>query len=388
MVNRTLAEHIRKMSTLFPVVSVTGARQCGKSTLLKMVFPDYRYVSLEDTDIRRMAIDDPRGFLSNFGRRLIIDEAQYSPVLFSYIQTKVDEINDVGMYILSGSQNFLMMERISQSLAGRVAVVQLSPFSVCELEESGLMNESTNSWLFNGGYPRIYDKGIPATVYYSNYVSTYLDRDVRTLRNVGDIMQFNKFLRLCAGRIGQVLNIAALANDCDISVPTVKAWLSILETSYIVFQLQPYFKNYNKRLIKSPKLYFHDTGLASYLLGVTDFEQLSTHYMKGHLFENMVVSEFRKSYTNAGKEPQIWYWRESNGDEVDLITGFDTDIVAYEIKSSETINRGFYDELIKFSKFANLGIDRTAVIYGGNIDYSTEYGTFKSYKNISLRLGK
>lgn len=382
MIERDIVKKLKQLATKFPVVTLTGARQCGKSTLLKNCFGDYTYVSLEDLDYREFATNDPRGFLKNFDRRVIIDEAQYAPKLFSYLQTAVDSANESGMYILSGSHNFLLMEQISQSLAGRTAILKLSPLSLHELKKASLTPRTLNEWLFVGGYPRIYDKNIAATDYFPNYIQTYIERDVRLLRNISNLSQFVRFLKLCAARVGQLLNVSSLANECDITTPTAQAWLSILETSYVVYLLKPYHKNYNKRLIKSPKLYFYDTGLAASLLGLESAEQLSTHYLRGELFENMVVGEYIKKFHAFGREPSLYFWCDSNRNEIDLLVEHGTSLEAIEIKSNATMNRKFFDNLKEFRKLSNLSVQDTSVVYGGDVDFITSDGKFISWRNL------
>ena len=382
MIERTIEEKLRQMTTKFPVVTLTGTRQCGKSTLLKQRFNEFKYISLEDLDRRQFAIDDPRGFLMNFGTPLIIDEAQYAPDLFSYIQTRVDEKNEAGMYILSGSHNFLLMERISQSLAGRTAVLKMAPLSIKELRQASLLPENLNDWLITGGYPRIYDKEIAPVDFFPNYVQTYLERDVRLLRNISDMSQFVRFLKLCAGRVAQLLNIASLASECGISVPTANAWLSILETSYTIFLLKPYYRNFNKRLIKSPKLYFFDTGLAASLLGLEEPRQMETHYLRGELFENMVISEFMKQAYAQGREPSLYFWRDSNNEEVDLLSEQGTTLECHEIKSAATMHSDHFSSLKTFAKQAQLDTNRLHVVYGGEQDIQTSNGNYISWKNL------
>lgn len=381
MIPREIIPKIRAMLDTFPVVTVTGPRQCGKSTLLRHEFSSYKYVSLEEPDIRRFALEDPRGFLSNFSTPLIIDEAQYAPELFSYIQSRVDEEQKTGMYILSGSHNFLLMEHISQSLAGRVAILTLLPFSIQELQASGQLPRQVNPWLFTGGFPRIWDKDIEPTDYFPNYIQTYLERDVRLVKNIADLSQFEKFLRLCAGRVGQMLNLNALAVEAGISVPTVKAWISVLETSYAIFLLQPYYRNFNKRLVKSPKLYFYDTGLVCSLLGISNAEQLATFYMRGELFENMVVSEYAKKTFFKGNRPRMYFWRDTNQNEIDLLIEKNAQLHAVEIKSSATMNPSFFKSLDKFSKLSGIGSDLCSVVYAGDLEYQTQYGKYISWKN-------
>jgi hypothetical protein len=383
-IQRQLKEKLLYLATKYPVITLTGARQCGKSTLLKDCFPDYKYISLEDLDIRQIATNDPRGFLKNFGSKLIIDEAQYVPTLFSYIQTIVDTKNEPGMFILSGSQNFLLLESITQSLAGRTAVLRLNTFSIAELSSFNPQLLDLNKLLFTGGYPRIYDFDIQPTDFYPSYIQTYIERDIRVLRNINDLGKFIRFLKLCAARTGQLLNVASLANEAEITVPTVNAWLSILESSYIIYLLKPYYRNYNKRLIKSPKLYFHDTGLAASLLGLTSSEQLSTHYLRGELFENLVISEYIKSQYTIGVEPSIYFWRDSNQNEVDLLVEINTQLQAIEIKSSATINSSFFKTLKTFQSLSNINSEFISVVYGGDIDYQTENGRFVSWKNMKF----
>jgi predicted AAA+ superfamily ATPase len=381
MVSRIITEKIKFLATKYPVVTLTGTRQCGKSTLLKSTFPDYRYVSLEDLDLRIMAKEDPRGFLQNFGSKTIIDEAQYAPELFSYIQTKVDAENGVGMYILSGSHNFLLLQNISQSLAGRTAVLKLAPFSIPELQNAGLLPGTLNEFLFTGGYPRIYDRQIAPADFYPHYIQTYIDRDIRTIREISNLAHFVRFLKLCAARTGQLLNVTSLANEAEITVPTANAWLSLLESSYVVFLLKPYHNNFNKRLIKSPKLYFYDTGLISSLLGLENAVQLSTHYLRGEIFENMVITEFVKKYIFAGKEPHIYFWRDSNQNEVDLLLENGEQLQAIEIKSSATMKNDFFGGLETFQSISGISTENLFVVYGGETDYTTKKGKFVSWKN-------
>ena len=382
MIERSIEEKLLQMTTKFPVVTLTGTRQCGKSTLLRQRFNDFKYISLEDVDHRQFALEDPRGFLMNFGSPLVIDEAQYAPDLFSYIQTRVDEKNDSGMYILSGSHNFLLMERISQSLAGRTAILKMAPLSVTELKKTSMLPENLNQWLMTGGFPRIYDKEIAPVDFFPNYIQTYLERDVRLLRNISDMSQFVRFLKLCAGRIAQLLNVASLATECGISVPTTNAWLSILETSYTIFMLKPYYKNFNKRLVKSPKLYFCDTGLAASLLGLENARQMETHYLRGELFENMVIAEFVKQAYAQGREPNLYFWRDSNNEEVDLLSEHGGNLECYEIKSAATMHTDHFSSLKTFAKQAGLDNDKLHVVYGGDQNIQTSNGDYISWKHL------
>ena len=365
MIERTITAKLRRMTTFYPIVLLTGPRQSGKSTLLREEFPEYQYVSLEDLDNRSFALDDPRGFLDTYPDKTIIDEAQYAPNLFSYLQTHVDSVNKEGMYILSGSQNFQLMEKISQSLAGRVAILELLPFSREELKSADMLPQTIEDEMFMGAYPRLFDKGIPPTEYYPYYIKTYVERDVRQLKNVSDLGLFVKFIKLCAGRIGQLLNYSSLANDCGIAVSTAQAWLSMLETSYIVYRLRPDFNNFSKRLIKSPKLYFHDTGLACSLLEIKDAKQVESHYLKGGLFENYVINLFMKKAFNKGETPQLSFWRDNKGNEVDLLETIEGKQFAYEIKSGKTYSSDYATSLLYWAKLSSADAQHCNIVYGG-----------------------
>lgn len=365
MIARALTNHIRRMLDKFPVISLTGPRQSGKTTLLKESFPDYIYFNMERIDHRELFLSDPVGFLNMQPSKLIFDEAQTVPELFSYIQVISDERGKAGQYILSGSQSFLMNEHISQSLAGRVSVNQLLPFDVSELDETTTRNYA--SLIVNGFYPRIYDRHIAPTDFYPSYLQTYIERDVRSLKNIENLGSFSKFLSLCAGRTGQIINLNSLANDAGISVNTAKSWLSVLEASYIIFLLQPYHQNFNKRIIKSPKLYFYDTGIVCSLLKITNPEVLLTHYLYGHLFENLVIGELRKSQLHAGQQASIYYWRESNGIEIDCLVEHGNRLCAIEIKGGQTFSTDFVKNLNTFSGLpSRFSIDKY-VVYAGEL---------------------
>ena len=364
MIPRKLTSHIQKMLGKFPVVSLTGPRQSGKTTLLKNAFRDYQYYNLERLDHREMIISDPVGFLKTAGTKIIFDEAQNIPELFNYIQVISDERNIPGQYVLSGSQSFLLNHQISQSLAGRVNVNHLFPFDITELEIIKGLN--IHQTILNGFYPRLYDKQIAPDDFYPSYLQTYIQRDVRTLKGIENLNAFSRFLGLCAGRIGQVLNLTSLANDTGIAVNTAKAWLSLLEASFIIYQIQPYYNNFSKRLIKSPKLYFYDTGVACSLLKLTDPEMIKTHYLYGSLFENLVISEILKSQCHLGKQPSVYYWRESNGVEIDcIIEQGNNEILALEIKGGQTFTKDYVKDLRNFAKDeTNIKINK-AIVYAG-----------------------
>ncbi len=378
-VERALEKKILTLSGKFPVLTLTGPLHCGKSTLLKHCFPDYRYVSLEDHDIREFALQDPRGFLESFGIHTIIDEAQHAPKLFSYLQTKVDRDNTAGRYILSGSHEFLLMRQISQSLAGRCAVLQLAPFSIAELTQSLLMPEDLDTWLFQGGYPRLYQADIAPPDYFSSYIQTYVERDVRLIRNITDHNAFVRFVKICAARVGTMLNYQSLAQDADISVPTVKEWISILELSNIVYLLKPHHRNFGKRLTKAPKLYFSDTGLAIALLGLNESSQVTMHYLRGNLFENMVVSEYVKLFLFQGRVPPLSYWSDRNRHGIDLFVGDD---IAISIKGGATMRSGDFADLAYLRRIAPLAVQDSVVVYAGDLEVETAHGRYVSYKNI------
>jgi len=349
----------------FPVVSLTGPRQSGKTTLLRNDFGDFRYYNLERLDVREMLAADPYGFLKESSPGIIFDEAQNLPELFSYIQVVSDERKRNGQYIISGSQSFLLNEHISQSLAGRVSVNVLLPFDITEIR--GHASLELPQMILKGFYPRVYDQNIKPEDFYPSYLQTYIERDIRTLRSIENLQTFSRFLSLCAGRTGQVLNLSSLANDTGISVNTAKAWLSLLESSYIIFLLQPYYRNFNKRIIKSPKIFFYDTGVVSSLLRLTDTRILFNHYLYGALFENLVISELVKSEVHKGKKPSVYYWRESNGVEIDCIIEHEGgEMTALEIKAGQTFNSGYIRNLHLFPD-SNMGKEiNKVVIYGGS----------------------
>jgi predicted AAA+ superfamily ATPase len=380
MITRQLMPQVGELMKYFPIVYVGGPRQSGKTTLLRHLLPNLPYANLENPDTQLFAQQDPRRFLASFPQGAILDEAQRVPHLFSYLQGVVDGNRDL-RFVLSGSQNFLMMEKITQSLAGRVGILNLLPFSWNELPEEIQHTLSSEQWAFQGGYPVIYDKSAPPSLVYPNYLDTYLQRDVRLLQNVGDLAQFNRFVRLCAGRVGQLLNLSTLSKDADVSVNTVKSWLSILEASYLVYFLQPYFNNFNKRLIKSPKMYFTDTGLLCYLLGITSAEQLSTHYYFGNIIENMLLMELYKSRVHQGIRPQFWFWRDSNGNEVDLLIEEDGALKSVEFKASQTFNTRLFSGLAWWQQTSGVPPDYCAVIYLGEQEFETAHGRLLYWKN-------
>ena len=350
----------------YPVVVVTGPRQSGKSTLVRHTFPDHAYVSLEDLDQREFAEDDPRGFLAQFPDGAILDEAQRCPSLFSYLQTRVDATQRPGAFILTGSQQFGLMSGITQSLAGRAALLTLLPLSFEELQAARKADDDLDVVLFTGAYPPIFDRNLEPRPWYGNYVRTYLERDVRQLIRVQDLRQFQRFLRLCAGRCGQLLNLSSLASECGITHNTARAWMSVLEASYIVHLLPPHHRNFNKRLVKTPKLYFLDTGLASWLLGIHTPGQLTTHVQRGALFETWVIGELLKARYNAGEVSNLYFWRDRSGHEVDLLIEHGAVLSPLEIKSGQTVNPDYFKGLDFWRRLAGDSTGPAWLIYGGN----------------------
>jgi len=384
---RKLEEKIRQLKKQFPVIALLGPRQSGKATLAREAFPDHEYVNLEALDARQFAIEDPKGFLKQYHRKevagVILDEIQNTPDLFSYLQIYVDQNPKPGFYVLTGSQNILLNQHISQTLAGRISMQTLLPFSLEELELAHILPSDLFTAIFQGFYPPVYTKKIDPQDWYKGYIQTYVERDVRQIRNVSDLSLFQKFIKLCAGRIGQLLDLTSLSNDCGISVNTVKSWLSILETSYIIFLLQPYHKNFSKRLIKSPKLYFYDPGLASHLLGIESSQMLIQHYLRGGLFESMILSNLLKRRLNEGKMPNLYFWRDKTGLEIDCLIEKANELVPIEIKSSETIHSGFFDSLQKFCDLAEIPSQASYLIYGGSKNKKRKQGQILSWKNFA-----
>ncbi len=391
MFRRDLEEVIVRLAGKFPVLSITGPRQSGKTTLVREIFKNYNYVLLEYVDEREYAQADPRGFLKKYSNEygLIIDEIQYAPELLSYIQGIVDEYDRPGYFILTGSQDFSISQAISQSLAGRVGVLTLLPLSIHELKNNNLLASTIEETVFSGGYPRMYDKDIVPLDFYPSYIRTYIERDVRQMINVVDLDTFQKFIRLCAGRTGQVLNLTSLGNDCGISHNTAKAWISILQASYIVFLLQPYHSNFNKRLIKSPKLYFYDSGLACSLLRIKSADELFDHYNKGGLVEGFIIADFYKQYYHNGQEPGLFFWRDSAGHEIDCIIEESNRLVPIEIKAGETFSPRFFDALLYWKNDVVESADMTGfVVYAGNQEQSRSQGEVVSWKNAGDLLKK
>jgi predicted AAA+ superfamily ATPase len=363
MINRKLAALVQENLNYFPVVTVTGPRQSGKTTLIRSMFPNLPYYSLENPDTRAMAYEDPMAFLLQHNEGMILDEAQNVPEMLSYLQGVVDEHRE-RKFILSGSSQFKLQNSITQSLAGRTAVLELFPLTIGEIEGISETDDADRLML-QGFYPAIHAGDNIPRLFYPAYLRTYLERDVRQLLQVKDLYQFQTFLRLCAGRIGSLFNASELSNEVGVSVNTIRSWVSILQASYIIFMVHPYFENSRKRLTKTSKLYFYDTGLACYLLGIENETQISSDRMRGHLFENMVVADIVKQRANEGKDNDLMFYRDSNGNEIDLLVPNQQSFEGYEIKSSSTYNSSFEKGFKSVTDQLDARLVRRAVVYCG-----------------------
>jgi len=363
MILRDAKTKLVQLAKEYSVVSVTGPRQSGKTTLVKSLFPNHRYVNFENLSELELIKSDPLSFISNVGQGVIIDEIQKYAEILSYIQVSVDENYHSGKFILTGSQNLVLGEKVSQSLAGRVGVLQLLPLSLSELEKSGNTLETYQNQIFKGFYPGLYDHERSVNIYYQNYFSTYVQRDVRSIKNLGDLSTFTRLVKLLAGRIGQILNLSELGSQIGVNYKTIESWISILEASYIVYRLEPFYNNFNKRIIKSPKIYFYDTGLAANLLRIDSVKELENHYALGNLYENMVVTDLLKQKYNSLSTAGLYYFRDSSGLEVDVIIDQGANLIPVEIKSSQTFNSDFLKNLNKFREFS--GTSESVLIYSG-----------------------
>lgn len=374
MIERIAATRLIKLAKAFRSVAVVGPRQSGKTTLSKKVFPQKPYISLENPDTLEFANADPRGFLGQYRNGAILDEIQRAPHLFSYLQQVLDETKKKGLFILTGSNNFLLQENITQTLSGRIAYLQLLPLSLQELKDSKKIKADYRWHILHGGYPEVIAKRINPADWYAGYINTYVERDVRQLKNISSFSQFIKLLRLCAGRTGQILNLTSLSNDCGIDQKTVAAWLSVLQSSYIVYLLKPYHGNFNKRIIKTPKLYFYDTGIASFLLNIRSVTDFKNHFARGALYENFIITELMKNCYNKRTDPRFYYFRDSNGNEVDLVIPQASYMHAIEIKAGKTVNDSFFKGLNYFKSLSKRRLTTTCV-YGSDDAY-----TYKGHK--------
>ncbi|MBN3035376.1 MAG: ATP-binding protein [Bacteroidales bacterium] len=363
---RSISKILLRATEQFPVVFLTGPRQSGKTTLLKNQLGHFRYVNLEDPDMRQWALDQPRDFLQQNPAPLIIDEVQYAPALFSYIQLLADESQRPGMFVLSGSQNLLVMEGITQSLAGRSAILKLLPFAYHEIREHA-SGKSTNHLMLKGFYPRLFQTVSDSRLFYNSYLNTYVERDVRQLANIGQTIDFMRFTRLCAGRCGQLLNVSALATEAGIAYNTCKAWLSYLTTGYVLHMLQPHHKNFSKKTVKTPKLFFYDTGLLNALLGIDNEETLALHPLRGAVFENLVFSELIKYTMNNGLDHTLWFWRDNHGTEIDFLFERNNMITAIEVKSGMNIHPEYLNNLDRYSRY-NPEVHKKLLIYDGDME--------------------
>ncbi len=385
MINRIAEKTIRNLLHGFPIVTLTGPRQSGKTTLAMAVFKNKPYASLEEPDLRQAASDDPRSFLARFPNGAVLDEVQRCPDILSYLQTCVDISGKMGMFILTGSQQFGLMSGITQSLAGRTAFVELLPFTINELADAGILPSDIDAMMLTGSYPPVYDRSLVPASWYSAYVTAYVERDVRQMLKIQELETFQRFVRLCAGRTGQLLNLSSLATECGITHNTAKAWISVLEASYIVFLLRPHSVNFSKRLVKMPKLYFYDVGLAAWLLGIRTTEQIITHPLRGNLFETFIISELIKSKLNCGEKPSAFFWRDSNGNEVDLILEQGTKLMPIEIKSGRTLTYESFAGLEKWRTLAGDMATAPVLIYGGDESYDHKGSKVIGWKEIGKK---
>jgi uncharacterized protein len=365
-ISRQAHSSFQHLFSKFPILAVTGPRQSGKSTLVQRAFPEKPYVSLEAPDIREFALDDPRGFLAKYPDGAILDEVQRCPDLFSYLQEIVDKDGRMSLFVLTGSQQFGLGSGITQSLAGRVAMTVLLPFETQEKRDSSLINSGLDEELLLGGYPPIHDRGLVPGEWFPSYIETYLERDVRQMLKVKDLRTFQRFLKLCAGRVGQLLNFSALSAECGVSYNTIKEWISVLEASYLIYLLPPYFRNLKKRLIKTPKLYFYDTGLAAWLMGIGDVTTLSVHPMRGSLFECWAINELRKREYHKACRPEFYFYRDRTGNEVDLVFEEGAGLHMLEIKSGSTHSRDQRKGLNYLATLIGENSATRTLLYGGD----------------------
>ncbi len=380
IVYRDLSSRLKELFAKFPVVAILGPRQSGKTTIAKAVFPNLPYINLEDLSIRQHAIDDPKDFLNSHPQGLVIDEIQNVPTLLSYIQIYVDKYDKPGLYVLTGSHQILLNEKISQSLAGRVAISILLPFSYHEIQSQKNNYQDIYEIIFNGFYPRIFKFDMKPEDFYPSYIQTYIEKDIRQLHNVSDLGSFQKFLKLCAGRVGQLLNLSSLANDCGISHVTAKRWVSLLEMSYIIYLLKPHHKNFNKRLVKMPKLYFYDTGILCNLLDIRTSEQLVNHYARGALFENFIILEFLKNTFNKGKLENIFFWRDKLGHEIDILLEQDNNLIPIEIKSGSTLTNDYFKNIEYWNKISQ-NENKSFIVYCGD-DQKRKESIIVNWQNL------
>jgi predicted AAA+ superfamily ATPase len=381
-IKRHIAAQIKVALKKYPIIAITGPRQSGKTTLSKMLKPDYNYVNLEDITLRNFAKSDPKGFMETYKDGVIIDEIQYAPQLFSYLQVFTDLRQKNGEYIITGSQNFLLLENITQSLAGRVAIFNLLPFSVGELQSGNYIFKDWEEYLLYGSFPRKWINNIDAFDFYDNYVKTYVERDVRMIKNISNLDTFQKFIQLLAGRTGQLFNQSSLGSELGLDNKTINAWLNLLEASFIAFRLKPYYNNFSKRVVKTPKIYFYDTGLLTYLLGIRTVKDLQLHFAKGQLFENFILLEKIKQTWNLNSHEKYFFWRDTTGNEVDLLIERNQDLLSVEIKSGKTIHPDFFKALNHFKKINPNAI--SYLVYGGNEKQKRTDCTILGFQDLEI----
>lgn len=381
MIKRISENKVKQLAEQFKAVAIIGPRQSGKTTLARACFPNKSYISLENLENRHFAQSDPKGFLDTYAEGAILDEVQRVPELLSWLQQNLDEDARPGKFILTGSNNFLLLEKITQTLAGRVAYIDLLPFAIAELEQIPGSLDDINRLLFKGAYPPVQAQGIDPQDWFPAYVRTYVERDVRQIKNIENLLAFEKLLALCVGRIGQQLNFSNLGIEAGIDYKTVQSWLSILQACYIIHFLPPYFKNFNKRVVKTPKLYFYDTGLACYLLRITDPQTLSTHPARGALFENFLVNELIKNRFNAGKRSNLYFWRDQSGNEIDVVIDEGLKLMPVEIKSGQTITGDYFKGLKFWEKLT--GESGGIIFYGGDASQKRSDGIIvKNWREV------
>jgi len=382
MIYRDISKELLQQLKEYPVVTLLGPRQAGKTTLARGLLKNYAYVNLETPDVMAFAQEDPRGFLAQYADETIFDEIQRAPHLISYLQSIVDESGKTGQFVLTGSHQLELRAAITQSLAGRTGILNLLPFSIAELEAASIAFDKFEEYVFTGFLPRVYDQNQRPNTAYANYYQTYIEGDVRQIIQLKDASQFDKFMRLLAGRTGQIMNYQSLASDVGVDGKTIKEWLSILEASFVVFKLSPYFENFGKRVIKSPKYYFLDTGLLSYLLGIEKPEQVTRDPLVGQLFENMIVLEAIKTRYNQGRTPNLYFYRDSHGNEIDLLYASGRELVGIEVKSSSTFTSHFKKTLLRFSE-KQQPLQSSYVVYNGEERQFSDGVTAINFRNTS-----
>jgi predicted AAA+ superfamily ATPase len=384
IIPRTQHQRIIELAKQFKVISIQGPRQSGKTTLAVTIFSDYEYYNLEDPITLDIISRDPRAFIAKAQGGIIIDEIQHLPELFSHIQAYVEAHPENGKIVITGSQNFQLSEKIAQTLAGRVAICTLPPLTMAELAGLDLVPTDVNQLIVSGGYPGVQALGQRPIDFFSNYLATYIERDVRSLRNIGNLDLFRRFMILLASRVGQLLNIQSLCNDLGVDQKTASAWLSVLEASYIVFRLPPFYQNFGKRLTKRSKLYFYDTGLVSYLLGIADADTLGTHFIRGQLFENLVVSDILKTVENKHSAAQLYFWRDSNGVEVDLLAVVGQGMVCMEIKAGQSFSSEYLKNLILWRSYTKDPVLSQSLVYVGQEEFVLEGCQIVNWRHLNL----